>query len=113
MVLFVSFWISLIIVILGYSVVLGWIAFLADGSPRDIREITEMWSIPLGVVNSAFVVRPDKSFVAVLGIVSANCYFWALGLALVFKVVHGVLRRSRVTELGISSSVQTDDDDEI
>jgi hypothetical protein len=70
-----------------------------------------MWSVPLGLINSAFVVRPDKSFVAVIGIVSANCYFYALGLTLVFKFVHQRLRRNRVTKLGISGSTLDDDDE--
>ncbi len=47
----------------------------------------------------------------VLGIVTANCYFNALALTIVFKVVHGFLKRSRVTQLGIST-ITPDDDDE-
>jgi hypothetical protein len=97
---------------LCYGLVLGWFVFLFGGSRGDILETTDMWSVPLGWINPAFVVRPEKSFVAVIGIVTANCYFWALGLTLVFKVVHYLLRRNRVTELGISGRT-LDDDDEI
>ena len=64
------------------------------------------------LANSAFIVRPDKSFVAVLGIVAANSYFYTLAVTLAFKVVHGILQRSRITELGISHrSIDEDDDD--
>jgi hypothetical protein len=44
--------------------------------------------------------------------VTANSYFNALALTIVFKVVHGFLKRSRVTQLGISS-ITLDDDDEL
>lgn len=108
--LFLSFWFGSIVFVLCYGFVLGWIIFLISGSRQEILFSTELWSIPLGFINPAFVVRPEKSFVAVIGIVSANCYFWALGLTLLFKVVHQLLRRNRVTELGISGRTQDDDD---
>lgn len=70
-----------------------------------------MWSIPLGFVNHAFVIRPEKDLVEVIGIVSANAYFWTLGLVLIFKFVHIRMRHNRVTELALSgSSVEEEDD---
>ena len=108
--LFLLIWMGLTLFILAYGFVLGWGAFLLGQSPQDLREVMDMWSVPLGWVNPAFVVRPEKSFVAVLGIVAANCYFYALGIVLTFKFVHGMLRRGRVTELGLSGHTDEDDD---
>ncbi len=70
-----------------------------------------MFSFPLGLINRNFIIRPDRSLAEVIGIVTANCYFYALGLTVVFKVVHGFLSRSRVTQLGISGTMLNDDDE--
>lgn len=109
--LFLSFWFGLVITILCYAFVLGWIVFFSGGSRRDIREFTDVWSVPLGLMNPAFILKPDSSFVAAIGILSANCSFFALGLMLVFKIVHLFLRRNRVTELGILGHTLDGDDD--
>jgi hypothetical protein len=73
LVLFLSVWFGSVVTILCYGFVLSWLAFLLGGSRADILETTDMWSVPLGLINSAFVVRPDKSFVAVIGIVRTLC----------------------------------------
>jgi len=74
-------------------------------------EATDIFSMPLGLVNPRFMIRPDKSLAEVIGIITANSYFWSLGLTILFKVVHGFISRSRVTQLGISSTTMNDDDD--
>jgi tRNA U34 5-carboxymethylaminomethyl modifying GTPase MnmE/TrmE len=93
-----------------YGYVLGWVAYL-NGSHRDVIESMEMWSMPLGLINPAFTIRPEKDLVEVIGIVTANSYFWALGLMLIFKFVHSRMRRNRVTELAISGSSVGEEDD--
>lgn len=107
---FLGIWLAIVVSIMTYGYVLGWLAYF-NGSHRDLAESMDLWSVPLGFVNPEFVVRPDKSLVEVIGIVSANCYFWALGLTLIFKFVHSRMRRSRVTELAISGSSVGEDDD--
>src|SRR5215471_7380216 len=110
--LFVSFWAGMTFYLLAYGFIMGWGAFLTGSPAGEVRETVDMWSYPLAWANSAFIVRPDKSFVVVLGIVTANSYFYTLAVTLAFKVVHGILQRSRITELGISHrSIDEDDDD--
>jgi hypothetical protein len=110
--LFLSFWFGLVLFAVVHGFFTGWIVALL-GAPRDdVAATTDFWSIPLGMINPSFVIKPEKGLAEVLGIVTANCYFNALALTIVFKVVHGFLRRSRVTQLGISS-VTLDDDDEL
>jgi hypothetical protein len=111
--LFLSFWFGLVVTALSYGFVVGWLVFFSGAPRREVLDVAEMWSVPLGLFSPAFVVRPDKSLAAVVGIVSANSYFWAIGLTLVFKFVHGIIRRSRVTQLGISDHPLDDGDDEI
>jgi hypothetical protein len=91
---------------------MGWGAFLLGSSQRDLREIVDLWSLPLGWVNPAFIVRPERNFVAVLGIVAANSYFYTLGIMLTYEVVHGLLQRNRITQLSLSSPPVIDDDEE-
>lgn len=108
--LFLAVWFATVALVLLEGYVFGWLAYLV-GSRQEVIESTDLWSVPLGFVNPAFVVRPEKDLVGVIGIVSANGYFWALGLTLVFKFVHSRMRSNRVTELAISgSSVEEEDD---
>jgi hypothetical protein len=111
LVLFLTWWFVLAVFLLCYGYVITWIAYFLGGSHRDILESADMLSYPLRWINPALAVTPDKGFVAVIAIVSANCYFYALGLTLVFKIVHERLRRNRVTELGLSGKTMDDSDD--
>jgi hypothetical protein len=108
--LFLGIWFAIVALVLLEGYVFGWLAYII-GSRQEVIESIDLWSVPLGFVNPAFVVRPEKDLVEVIGIVSANGYFWAMGLTLVFKFVHSRMRNSRVTELAISgSSVEEEDD---
>ncbi len=110
--LFLGFWFGLVLFAVIYGFFIGWIVALLRAPREDVAATTDFWSIPLGLINPSFVVKPEKGLAEVLCIVTANCYFNALALTIVFKVVHGFLKRSRVTQLGISS-VTRDDDDEL
>ena len=110
--IFLSIWIGLILFAVVYGFFIGWIVALLGAPREDVTVTTDFWSFPLGLINPSFVIKPEKGLAEVLGIVTANSYFNALALTVVFKVVHRFLRRSRVTQLGISS-VTRDDDDEL
>jgi len=110
--LFLSFWFALVLFAVVYGFFTGWIVTLLGAPREDVAATTDFWSFPLGLINPSFVIKPEKGLTEVLGIVTANCYFNALALTIVFKVVHGFLKRSRVTQLGISS-ITLDDDDEL
>jgi hypothetical protein len=109
--LFLSVWFALILTAVAYGFFTGWLAFLLGAPRQEVTTATALWSMPLGLVNSSFFITPDQGLAEVLGIVTANCYFNALGLTVIFKVVHGFLRRSRVTQLGLSGATLDDDDD--
>jgi uncharacterized protein (DUF983 family) len=109
--LFIVLWIVLVLLFIAYGFLLGWVAFLLSGSRQEAARAADMFSFPLGLINRNFIIRPDRSLAEVIGIVTANCYFYALGLTIVFKVVHGFLSRSRVTQLGISGTTLNDDDE--
>ncbi|HLJ88907.1 MAG TPA: hypothetical protein VKZ53_18960 [Candidatus Angelobacter sp.] len=110
---FLSAWIALTLFMLAYGMVMGWGAFLLGSSTRDVREIEDLWSLPLGWINSSFIVRKESGFVAVFGIVAANCYFYALAATLSAKIVHALLRSNRTTELGLSRPAIEEDDDDL
>jgi hypothetical protein len=109
--LFLSVWFALILTAVAYGFFTGWLAFLLGAPRQEVATATALWSMPLGLVNRSFFIRPDRGLAEVLGIVTANCYFNALGLTVIFKVVHGFMRRSRVTQLGLSGATIEDDDE--
>ena len=111
LILFLTWWLTCILIAVAYGFFMGWLATFFGAPRQDVAEIGDIFSLPLGFINPAFIIRPEKGLAEVLGIVTANCYFYALGLTFVFKVVHGFLRRSRVTQLRISSTTRDDDDD--
>lgn len=110
--MFFGSWLACTLFMVAYGFVMGWGAFLFGSSKQDLREIADFWSLPLGWVNPAFIVRPEKNFVAVLGIVAANSYFYTLGIMLTYEAVHGLLQRNRTTQLGLSGPPASDDDDD-
>lgn len=112
--LFLIMWVALTFFLVAYGFVLGWSARLLGGAPRDLSETDvffDFFSVPLGWLNPAFVIRPYTSFVATLGIVFANSFFYAAGLLAVFRIVHAFMRRNCVTQLGISPTATHEDDD--
>lgn len=109
--LFLSFWFGLVLLAVVNGFFTGWLAALLGAPREEVARTTDLWSIPLGLINPEFFIKPEKGLAEVLCIVTANSYFNALALTVVFKVVHGFLRRSRVIQIGISSSTLDDDDD--
>lgn len=109
--LFLAFWFGLVLFVSVYGFFIGWLAALLGAPREDVARTTDLWSIPLGLINPEFFIKPEKGLAEVLCIVTANSYFNALALTVVFKVVHGFLRRSRVTQLGISTTTLDDDDE--
>ena len=109
--LFLIWWFVLILFAIVYGSFIGAVPFLLGAPRQEAMEATGVFSLPLGLINPRFMIRPDKSLAEVIGIITANSYFWSLGLTMVFKVVHGFIRRSRVTQLGISSTTVNDDDE--
>jgi DNA-directed RNA polymerase subunit RPC12/RpoP len=110
--LFFTFWFTLILLAVVHGFFWGWLAFFLGASRQEVADSADLWSLPLCLINPAFFIRPEQGLAEVLGIVTANSYFDALVLTFIFKVVHGFLRRSRVMQLGITSTT-VDDDDEL
>lgn len=109
--LFLVWWLVLILFAIVYGSFIGAVPFLLGAPRQEAVEANDIFSLPLGLINAKFMIRPDKSLAEVIGILTANSYFWALGLTAVFKVVHGFISRSRVTQLGISGTTMNDDDE--
>jgi len=91
-------------------VVFGGLAVLL-GSKQDVAEHMETLSVPLGYFSRAFIIRPDKSFLDVCGILLGNSFLYGLPLYICVTVVRSVLQRSRVTQINIAGSRDITDDD--
>jgi hypothetical protein len=103
-------WFACTCCLLIYGFAIGWLAFLVGGTPQDIREINDMFSVPLGWVNSGFVIRPNRSLPAVVGIVFANSFFYSAALLAVLRFVQSRLHQQR-TKLGIFQQNENRDDE--
>jgi hypothetical protein len=109
--LFLSCWFGLVVLAVVHGFFFGWLAALLGAPREDVASATGFWSIPIGLINSEFFITPEKGLAETLCIVTANSYFNALALTVIFKIVHGFLKRSRVTQLGISTTTLDDDDE--
>ncbi|HWF04894.1 MAG TPA: hypothetical protein VHA06_14490 [Candidatus Angelobacter sp.] len=110
LILFVIIWLSLVLYLVAYGFVTGLLASIMQASDDDKMIVPSMFSVPLGLMNRAFLITPDKGLADVLGILTANSYFYALVLTFILKTVHGFLNRSRTIQLGISDKTAGDDD---
>ena len=108
---FLILWFALTFYLVTYGFVIGWCAYLLGHSLQDVREATDMFSMPLAFVNSAFVIRPTSSLAAVFGIVFANCFFYAAVLLAIVRIVQKRLHQP-VTQIGIFHPRQDQQDDE-
>lgn len=108
---FLILWFALTFYLVTYGFVIGWCAYLLGHSPQDVREATDMFSMPLAFVNSAFLIRPTSSFAAVFGIVFANCFFYAAVLLAIVRIVQNRLHQP-VTQIGIFHPRKDQQDDE-
>jgi hypothetical protein len=107
--LFIAFWLAMVLLLVGYGFFTGWLVHML-GDRREELDVGDMFSFPLGLINPAFRLTPEKGLADMLGILTANSYFYALALTFVFKIVHGFLNRSRTIQLGISDKTADDDD---
>lgn len=109
--LFIIFWISIVLTVVIYYSILAWWMFALKAPRSEIDAQVGIFSFPLGLVNPELVVSTQKNLAQVLGVLIVNSYFYAIALTAVFKIVHGAISRSRVTQLGISTTTLNDDDD--
>lgn len=109
--LFLVLWFTLTFFLVTYGFVVSWLAYRLGQSPGDVREATDMFSVPLAWVNSAFIITPARSLTAVFGIVFANCFFYAAALLAILRIVQSRLRQ-RVTQIGIFQPAQDEPDQE-
>src|SRR5262249_26228977 len=82
----------------------GWLHILLGASNAEMRENLDSFSLPLYWINSAFLIRPDKRFADVCGIILGNSFFYALVMFALYTGVHAKLNRNRAIQLNITDS---------
>ena len=92
--------------------VVGWAYVAFSGPRRELNEHLEMISAPLGFLSAGFVIRTDKSFLDILGIILGNSLFWGTLMFLCYKVVRMAFVRNRVTQMGITDKQVDDAEDD-
>jgi hypothetical protein len=106
--MFVGLWLYLTVFLLVYSLIFWGLASTSGEAAKS--ESSEMFSLPLAWANRAFLITPDKSFVATVGIVFANCFFYTATLLGLWRFVRSRFRKSAVTQLNITDSPHDEDE---
>ena len=108
--LLLGFWLGQTFFLLAYGFIAGWASYLLGGTQGDIREVCDFFSLPLAWVNSRFEISQTISLPALLGIVFADWFFYAVTYTALTRIVQSRLRKP-FTKLGISAIRPDDDDD--
>src|SRR6516162_1899761 len=90
----------------------GFLSFYAvlGARPAEIKEHLEILSEPLRFFSEQFLITLDQSFLNAFGIMLGNSFVISLPLFLCGKIVQFVFRRNRVTQIGLSGSVDLNDE---
>jgi hypothetical protein len=112
--LFLSLWFgaAATLFLQGHVVMSSW-AVALGAQPEELYEHLEFLSLPMAWASPRFLIAPDTGVVAILGISILNAYVYALALFPCVRVVQWSVRRNRVTQLGISRTVDYFDTHEV
>jgi len=89
---------------------MGWFHVLTGSSKNEIQETLTTISLPLAWISPEFLLNPSNNFFDVCGVVLANSFFYALATFIVWRWVHSVIRRNRVTAINIEGRIEHDDE---
>lgn len=84
---------------------------LLGASRRELLEHLEMLSMPLAWISPNFLITPSKSFFDVCGVILGNSVFFGSLIFAAYQPVRLAFRRSRPTQLSLSNSNSTEDED--
>jgi hypothetical protein len=100
---FWPFYLAAVLTSVGYTwSLLGWLYVFLGASKGEMRDHLDLISLPLGWLNSSFLVRPDKSFLDLLGVIAANSFFFAILFFLPYSVVRWFMQRSDIAKMNLS-----------
>ena len=85
---------------------------LLGATSREVQELLEFLSVPLGWFSSQFVITPQVRFLDVCGIVLGNSFFIAMPVFVCAKTTQYVMNRNRVVQLGIDHKLGDADDEQ-
>jgi hypothetical protein len=101
---FVDWYLGLCGLLAAYWSVLRWSHVLLGASVEELRESSDMFSFPLGLLHPAFLIGRDKWSSDVIGIICGNAFFYALLTFVLYRAVHSRLNRNREIRLNITDS---------
>lgn len=105
---FIVFYAAACLIGIIYWTLWGWLHVGLGASKAELNENWDIFSVPLGWINSGFVIRSDKWLSDVFGIIMGNSFFKAVGIFVVYRVVRARLNRRRAIRLSISDSESED-----
>jgi hypothetical protein len=102
------YWTVCVIQIITWTL-FGGLQITLGASRSELNDNWDVVSVPLGWINSAFIVRPDKSLFDNFGIIAGNSFFPALATFLVYTAVRARLNRSRAIRINITDAEPKDE----
>jgi hypothetical protein len=106
---FIAWYVAVSLTQFVYWSLWGWLHILLGASKAELSENWDTFSLPLYWINSAFLIRPDKRFADVCGIILGNSFFYTLMLFALYSWVHAKLNRSRAITLSIMDPESEDE----
>jgi hypothetical protein len=90
---------------------LGWFHVLVGASKSEISDTMVAMSLPLGWIDTAFIMNINRSFLDICGIVVGNSFFYAVATFALWRFARAMIHRNRVTVINIAGD-KTDDEGE-
>jgi hypothetical protein len=84
---------------------------LLGASQRELQEHLQILSLPLAWISPNFLITPARSFFDVCGGILGNSIFFGMLIFVFYQPVRWAFRRNRPTQLSISNSNPTKDDE--
>ena len=89
----------------------GAVHVLFGTSRRELLEFLWMLSEPLAWISPNFLITPARSFFDVCGVILGNSVFFGSLTFAFYQTVRWAFRRARPTQLSLSNSGSTEDDE--
>jgi len=106
---FIAWYVGFSAMQIAYWTIWGWLHIGLSASKDELNENWDFFSVPLAWINSAFLIRSNKSLSDVFGIIIGNSFFYALGIFVVYTGVRARLNRNRAIRLNITDTDSVDE----
>ena len=109
---FVYEWVAIAVAAFAYRAALEGIGFGLGSTPREVGDVQNIFSLPLGFINPYFVIEPTTPPAHAFGAIFLNAFFWTIPVFAAWRFVRFRLWRGKHVTLDLSEPRRTEDVDE-